>query len=68
MAIWNDILLRIESNSIKDAFLELRCYILELESRVEKLEQETVSDVHVHVKALVNQIQKLENEIQSLKG
>jgi hypothetical protein len=56
-----------EAGKTKDAFVEIRDYVLALESRVETLEQEVKKDIHEHVKSLVNQIQTLETEIQFLR-
>ncbi|UCG70751.1 MAG: hypothetical protein JSV09_07045 [Thermoplasmata archaeon] len=59
--LWN------ETGKTKDAFVEIRQYVLALESRIESLENEIKTDTHEHVKALVNRIQTLENELKSLK-
>ena len=52
--------------------LEIRVKNLEewitiLDSQNKELKEEIEKDVHEHVKKLVDQIQKLETEIQSLK-
>jgi hypothetical protein len=66
-ALLLDRLNQYQFESLKDALLEVGEYVLALEKRIEYLEKEMKSDIHEHVKALVNQVHSLENEIKTLK-
>ena len=53
--------------TLEEQMVDVTEWIHILNDQFKKIEAEIEKDVHEHVKALVNQVHTLENEIKSLK-